>query len=537
MADLWGEFGLTLVVLPDGDLGDRVLDAAREWVSLSLISPALWARTSDADLDSKPMRQMVTVLQNDGAVGCEETQVDLFELLSTRVRIPKLRVIRVSPQMPDLVESPEHLIAAAALQEYLSKSMVLPTSGQAASDKYPSVEFLNLVVAPTEFTGKSQRKINTSSFLATFLASPEDRATPLSADGFIRHDDVEKFTRFLLMHLVTVGGLWPGLPRGTLDLIRETDFSPGSVHVSRVFVSGILTDGLAARAVARVLQRVADPKSGISNPISGVPVEGTSPISASQRLPYLEMLLSKIMEFEGAALSFKSPVLVASPDQLKLSLGASIGAFFKFCGSKLGSLPVSLARLISWWFTKLTNKALYGGSEGHAVIASPDYKLDFRDKELYDTWLRVGQLKIEADKAVTRPVSFSGVRSTPALWSDIRQSIFALLDGSNQEKYGFVDQSGAEPTFPIFYRVADLFTDPAGTKKLPDPELPDVQVELGWADFAGYRAINERIEAAEARLRVDDSSLLDKEQDLMSELDQARANSSHLQAQLVARGD
>jgi hypothetical protein len=537
MTDIWGEYGLSIVLLPSGELGSRILDVAREWTSLSLISPALWVRPSEANLDQKPIRQRALVLQHDGVNGCEETEADVFELLSTRERIAKLRVLTVTNLLPGHEDSTQDTKKANLLRDYLGKSMVLPSSGASGSDNYPGVEFINLVVSPTQVEKVDFGRLRKDQFLATFIASPEDRATPLSADGFIRGDDFEKFVTFSLMHIATVAGVWSGLPDGTLDLIRQKNFQPSGVHVSRVFVSAILTEGLAARAVARVLARVADPKSGYINPISGLPVQGTAPIAADQREAFLELLLSKVLQFEDSALRFKSPIPLRAPGQLQLSFMDAIKDFLNFTGRKIASLPLSLLRGLVWWLAKIFNQMFFGGNKGHAVVSARDPKFDSMDNQLLKIWNDVTQLKVEADRSMKLPTAFSGAKVTSQLWSDIRFAIFSLLDGSNQERYGFTDPDTAEPVYPIFYRVSDLLSDPSRPILVPDPESEKLEVSLGWADFEAYESLIQRCEASMALNSQEVQEALDLEAKVEEELGQVRESITSLKNQIIARAD
>lgn len=534
MADLWGDYGLTLVVLPDGELGDSFLDTARQWTGLSLISPALWVRPTDADTESVPMRQKALVLEHDGVVGCDETEVDVFELLSSRERIAKLRVITVTPMLSQETQSKEHEDKSKALRDYLTKSMVLPSSGQSGVESYPTVEFMNLIVSPTEHADTA-KTFNSDGYLATFIASPEDRATPLSADGFIREDELLKFVRFAMMHVATVGGLWSGLSDGILDLIRKDSFRPSSVYVSRVFISGILTEGLAARAVARVLERVSNPDSGFVNPFTNMPIEGTAPITAEEREAYLSLLLSTVMAFEGNALKYAAPIELKNPDQIKTSMKGALKDFGSFAGAKLKSLPLSIGRAFIWWITGVFNRLFYGGTKGHAVVEAMDPSLDSIDAQLVSAWEQVGDLRTKADEVLKMPATFSGLRVTPQLWANIREAIFSLLDGSNQERFGFVRSGEADPVYPIFYRAGDLLSDPAKRTFISDPIQPDGKLELGWADFQTYTDLMNLIQKLELQLSQQDKQSQERAQALRAQLEAARQNAYALESELMIR--
>jgi len=535
MTDLWGDHGLTLVLLPAGELGDTFLETARQWTSLSLISPAVWVRPEEADLASRPLRQTALVLEHDGVVGCEETVVDVFELLSSRERIAKLRVISVSPILEGVAESTDHSRKSKSLRDYISKSMVLPSAGQAGADSYPSVEFLNLVVAPTQFVATGKR-LNTDGYLATFIASPEDRATPLSADGFIRADEPIKFVRFSMMHVATVGGLWSGLSDGILDLIRKESFRPASVFVSRVFISGILTEGLAARAVARVLERVSNPEAGFVNETSSIPIEGTAPITSEERETYLTLLLNTVMAFESNALKYSPPVDLRSPSQVKTSIGGALKDFGKFAGAKLASLPLSLGRAFIWWVTGISNRIFFGGTKGHAVIEAKDPKYDALDTQLVMFWDKVGDLKVKADEALKLPASFAGLRVTPQLWGNIREVIFSLLDGSNQERFGFVRKGETDPIYPIFYRAGDLLSDPARRTFIDHPVQASEKVELGWADFQLYTDLTKTIESLELQLTQQAQTSAESANRIRGDIDEVRQSIQALESELMIRG-
>ena len=45
---IWDELdSVSVIVLPSGSVGDRLFDAAQEWVHARLLEPALWVRPED----------------------------------------------------------------------------------------------------------------------------------------------------------------------------------------------------------------------------------------------------------------------------------------------------------------------------------------------------------------------------------------------------------------------------------------------------------------------------------------------------------
>jgi hypothetical protein len=76
------------------------------------------------------------------------------------------------------------------------------------------------------------------------------------------------------------------------------------------------------------------------------------------------------------------------------------------------------------------------------------------------------------------PITPSQVRSTPALWSNIRKLVFGMLDGSNLQNFGFTKSDNG---WPIFYKVSSVFHDPAKRVSIPDPRDPARTLEMSWS--------------------------------------------------------
>jgi hypothetical protein len=110
------------------------------------------------------------------------------------------------------------------------------------------------------------------------------------------------------------------------------------------------------------------------------------------------------------------------------------------------------------------------------------------------------------------------------------------LDGSNQERFGFVRKGDADPVYPIFYRAGDLLSDPAKRTYVSDPIEPDGKLELGWADFQTYTDLMNLIQKLELQLSQQDKQSRERAQQIRAELESARQNLSALESELMIRG-
>ena len=97
---IWGESGLSVIVLPSGQQGDVLFDVAKSWTGLKLLSPSMWVRAEWLD-ESKgnPPRQTATVLGASRAGEPHQVEVDLFEQLA-RQNIGQMRLIVVRTAAP-----------------------------------------------------------------------------------------------------------------------------------------------------------------------------------------------------------------------------------------------------------------------------------------------------------------------------------------------------------------------------------------------------------------------------------------------------
>lgn len=481
MTDLWAESGQSIILLPSGKQGEDLFEVAKLWTELRLIGPAVWVRPEMlADNQTRPPLQSGIVLGIGKSGSAQQVEIDLFEQLARQeLKTVRLLVVRTAVADSEFDRKQNDLVSL--LVEYLRYSMPGGGQGSNRSEERNKLVLLNLVTGPTEFEPDYGRQLGGLEFNANFVAASEDRATPHSGDAFVRFDPAtKKFAGHTLMHVASIAALWNGIPQGTYELLKAGVANFGEqAFVSRVFLSAILTDGLARRAATRVLNRAADAQSGVIDLSMTIPIAGTYPIPDDKADDFINELVSKTFEFDGGVLAYKRPISEADQGARAWAhWWQQFGHFFAFAGDKLARVPYFAGIWLWRKFVRLLNNIFQAGNKGAEFIREPEERLDRMDLTVSQEYKAVTTTKEQADNALHSPVTPSLVRTTPDLWSKIRTMLFGILDGSNLEQFGFQKE---ENKLPIFYRVSSLFNDPSAALEIVDPKDDKAKLSLDWA--------------------------------------------------------
>jgi hypothetical protein len=332
------------------------------------------------------------------------------------------------------------------------------------------------------------------------------------------------------MHVASLGALWTGLPLGTHELVKPGAWMGDKVFVSRVFLSAILTDGLARRASSRVLESTADANSGFVDLSIGLPIEGTVPIPDSDFDAWIAWMVAQTFTFDGAVLSYKAPGPSEESKSRDLTVLGQIVEFFKFSGDKLLRVPYFAAIWLYRALVKTLNQVFQGGSKGSAFIAEPKERMDKRDQLALQKLASVQETKALADAALVSPVTPSHVRSTPELWNKIRRLVFGMLDGSNLEQFGVAKGDNG---WPIFYKVAAVFNDPSQKLNVMNPDSDDnQQMDLDWNAVARVPEINGQFHNKMRTLEVENQKTLEQLVTIRKDIDSKSTRISALKSRL-----
>jgi len=495
----WLESRATIVLLPPGEEGKELFSLAQNWAEVGLLGPALWVSPESVEFPkNEPVVVPALVMGTDREGEQRLIQVDLFEQLA-RENLSIIRMVKVRSMSPrqDFDEAQNQI--AKAVENALTA--VMPSRDLRDSlNVHTTLQVTNLIAAPSAHIVEQRLKWELSSGNITVVASPEDRSSPWATDAYIRSGD--RFVGFVLMHLATVGGLWNGLPVGTLELFEREESGGEQVWLSRVFVSSVLTDGLARRVAAQVLLDAVDDET-----ILDTPPAGCAYIEDDVRDDYINSMVNYMMTLDEAVLSYRRPPLLEDPEKVDMSIPAQIADFFRFSGNKILRIPYWAFRFVRGTVGGFLEGKLQG-ADGLAQVEGDLRRdaLDYHDRTLMDRESELADMEREARKAASAPIRLSEIRSTPSLWASIREMVFSALDGgSDLSNKGFPLVNTR--TKPIFRSVSHLFPNPVGNYSLPaDISLPEgASLEIGWENYGDAMGLSRHLDSwqREAALETD----------------------------------
>ncbi|MBH0008612.1 hypothetical protein [Salinibacterium sp. SWN1162] len=258
------------------------------------------------------------------------------------------------------------------------------------------------------------------------------------------------------MHLATAAGLWTSAPIGTLELFDREASASESIWIPRVFVSGVLTDGLARKVAARVLADAADAKSALIDPQMGIPAAGTVPIRDELVQHYIQLMLKASFELDDARLEYKPFIAAADVDPLRIDSKRQLRDYFSFVNGKVLRIPHWSFIWLKALFSGFLNRNLQGKS-GRYVVGDLE-RLDARDQSLLAARDRAAEVVALAKGKERMVLESTLVHSTPRVWEGIRTLIFGSIDASSDlSDNGFAPIEGK---IPVFGRVVDVVADP-----------------------------------------------------------------------------
>ncbi|MCU1482523.1 MAG: hypothetical protein JWQ19_3309 [Subtercola sp.] len=465
---VWAEGAVSIILLPSGEQGNSLAALAEQWVGLSLLGPALWVAPERVSmLPDSPPSIRAWALGVDANREIQRIDVDLFEALA-REPLTLVRLVKVRSASPSREQDALQDAIAQTVSDYITLS--LPSVNPDYSHLKAHTELLkvNLICAPTEFQLRQRVEWAENDQGITLVASPEDRSSPWAGDAFVR--DNERFVGFTLMHIATVSGIWNGVPNGSLDTFEREASAASGIFMPRVFVNGVVTDGLARRVAAQVLDQAADPSSALIDPSRGVPAEGTAAIPDDRIDDYVTAMVDSAFELDDAKLSYHRPVVDVKVPRERINPARQFAMFFAFAFEKLRWMP-------RWFFTfnrsgaASVTHSLFQGDEGRLEVVSGDEsKVDTRDRLLLQTRAAVLEAESKAQDALHSPAAASALRSTPRLWTGLRELVFGSLDGSaNLVDRGFTP---IEDKIPVFGRVSDVLPETTDEWVFPAETVP-----------------------------------------------------------------
>ena len=499
----------TVILLPPEREQD-LLDLACEWTSAWLIRSALWVRTSDIVPDSGPLneappRVSAVVLGRNGIA-----TVGLFEELSRQeydlVRFVAVRSVEHGSPANNQLDA-----AVRTLEDHLKVSK--PTS--------TAIQFINVIVAPSRQGGASATHLIEPAWNINVIASPEDRRSPNSFDVFTRHSDPGPWAGFVLAHTVTAAGLWATIDLGPYDESEFDGFMEGT-HVQRVAIRGVLTGALVVNVARQAMAMAVADESPLTDPLIAIDEQDLRVMPLADE----ERAISEAIEFTlrlgGGQLGYRP--LPDPPEIARARIGFTSQAVevFRFGVDKIKETPRWIARLFRRRVSTKVTSELHG-DHGDAQV-DVQRVLDWDDAELVDAVADINRQREAVVSELDAPVTARRHDIDGPLFESLRQSCFALLDGSEFPEGFILRGIQAEGNAaPVVASVSRVIPDWAHTWS-PSEEVEEVlgsfaQVQgqpSHWLDVDFAAAWDDELSRRRDRLATRESELRRRLGDLQS---------------------
>jgi hypothetical protein len=538
-SSLWHEGAASIVLLPGGEEGERILNIVEEWTKCWMLKPAFWVHSSDEKISNDSVPRITTcVIGRNG-----RRDIELLDYLSTQdfeqVRLIAIRTVD---------QTGEHDTLQDKIVDQVKDALERARPYEIATDRAdkPTTKFvrINLIFAPTSRKGASATHLLEPSWDINLVVAPEDRSTPSRFDRATRdvtESDQAVWLRFILANAAVTGGIWAGQEKGILEASHGfQDLSPvqGQVRVMRSFVRGILSEGLSTRVAADALDRASKADQSKIDPLRGFPNPHLEAIEADKIAQQIEKMVNDTFTLSKDRLVYKRVTLLPLPAQQETGVGAAIKHFFRGSWSLLKVLPL-------WIFTGIWNaiagfvSRLIFGLRGRKVVKG---SIDFPRTDL-DKGAEIDITSISERRAKILEILAAWPnnvlrKSEPILWGDIRKLVLGRLDGSplptTIEK--MVGTSGTQ----VFGDMSDVIPDMNEKWALPahfERTLPSQARSTGWRDTevvedlaqylgAELARVNARIEELRLTVTTSDTQKTEKEAELLALIQQLEAMGS-----------
>lgn len=470
---VWNDDAISIILLPSGSQGEKILDLALQWSRSWLLSPALWMMADDIpDFDPEvsislqvPPNLSAFLLGRDLEQNPVKEEVDVFWTLGSQP-FQTIRFIAVrTEQDSELMH--KTTLAAETASKFIER---------AVPDSLGTYHKYNLIIAPTN-ERRLLEGVLSEYWDKNLISAAEDRATPVSSDSFVKVE--ERFTGFALAHIATTAGLWAGLPIGSAE-IDDNKPQLKQARLQRVFVRGVTSDALSADVAHWALQKLNHTDTSFE--IGSVEGRNVTTIAVE----YQDLYMNKLVEFimAGPQKSEYSDNFLYTP--FEESLYAPIKeSWFKKLLTRIQDMGEGLAALPRW------------------IGASAEYRLEYaindeRDEEILYKAVPsrlAPRVKLPPVDVLIASLKPKLPMPRPDLWKHMRESISSAIDAPPTLAHPEVLIDRKDNRLLVFATVDQVLPDPEkswnGEKYSEGTKVPFGYVD--WLDAATTHAITQRI--------------------------------------------
>jgi hypothetical protein len=482
----WPGGAVSLILLPDGDIGDQILKQAIAWTRSGLLSPALWTQPSMVKASDYTSLSVVSTIpgqrfseQGDAIRIIANTEFSLIRLIALRTLFPPIQK-NLETYTADL----EQLRALEELARLLQ--VTLPEyPGTVRKEEDVRLTKINLIAAPPWASEISDNNIIQPEWDWNVLMSLENRLTPFSTDAILRPD--QGFIGAVLSNAATVSGIWRGVPRSSLELIsQEASSNHGKLWVHRAFVRGVIKEGVVTQVTAEVLRQISNPDFDVFDSVDGIAPKDVQPVGKQNIDAYVDLMVVSTVDLQAAVMLYKRPPQYVDPSKVKISFAKQLKDFFAFTWDKLKLLPLMIVRAIVEAFNRLVNR-VFQGRDGRAEV---DLKEDIaplkNDKRDMRVFSGINELissveDFQSQRSKRSKVIVEQKLPSAELWKEVRQLVFAALDGSDAPSGVNLPRDKTEDRPVVLRKVADVFFDSEADWTFEDLNLSELELaNVSW---------------------------------------------------------
>jgi hypothetical protein len=428
---LWHEGSASIVLLPGGEDGLRMLDIVQEWTECWMLKPAFWVYSSEEKISDDAVPRITTcVIGRNG-----RRDIDLLDYLSRedfdKVRLIAIRTVDESGEHDTFQDKIVDLVKDA-----LESARPLEIKANRADRPHTTLIRVNLVFAPTSRTGASSLHLLEPGWDINLVVAPEDRSTPSRFDKSTRDvtsSDKDVWHRFILSNTAVVGGIWAGQEKGSLETSHHfQDLSPvqGQVRLMRSFVRGVLSEGLSTRVAAEALSRAANAGKSRIDPLRSYPnnfLEAYETVRVSEEI---NKMVDLSIGFSKNRLGYSRVTLTPPPAPEEIGNFGAVKYFFKTTWSLFKVLPLWIFAGIWNGLARFISKLIFGLRGRKVVKGNVDFKRTNLDQDADVMINEIARRRKKIKEILAHWPNNVLRKSEPILWSEIRKLVIGRLDAS-----------------------------------------------------------------------------------------------------------